>query len=177
MAAQLGPTPVLCNVKSWIPALDWLPHYSRTALAGDLPAGLTVGVMLIPQGMAYAMIAGLPVVYGLYAALIPQVVYAFLGSSRQLAVGPVAMDSLLVASGLAGMAAAGTDRYIALALLLAMMMGTIQFALGALRMGFLAQFLSRPVISGFTSAAASSCLLYTSPSPRDRQKSRMPSSA
>lgn len=154
MAAQLGPTPVLCNVKSWIPALDWLPHYSRTELAGDLPAGLTVGVMLIPQGMAYAMIAGLPVVYGLYAALIPQIVYAFLGSSRQLAVGPVAMDSLLVASGLAGMAAAGTDRYIALALLLAMMMGTIQFALGALRMGFLAQFLSRPVISGFTSAAA-----------------------
>ena len=154
MAAHLGPTPVLCIVKSWIPALEWLPRYSRRDLAGDLPAGLTVGVMLIPQGMAYAMIAGLPVVYGLYAALIPQVVYAFLGSSRQLAVGPVAMDSLLVASGLAGMAVAGSDRYIALALLLALMMGAIQFLLGTLRMGFLAQFLSRPVISGFTSAAA-----------------------
>lgn len=141
-------------MKSWIPALEWLPRYSRRDLAGDLPAGLTVGVMLIPQGMAYAMIAGLPVVYGLYAALIPQVVYAFLGSSRQLAVGPVAMDSLLVASGLAGMAVAGSDRYIALALLLALMMGAIQFLLGTLRMGFLAQFLSRPVISGFTSAAA-----------------------
>jgi SulP family sulfate permease len=141
-------------VKSWIPALDWLPRYSRRDLAGDFPAGLTVGVMLIPQGMAYAMIAGLPLVYGLYAALIPQVVYAFLGSSRQLAVGPVAMDSLLVASGLAGLAVAGTDRYIELALLLALMMGGIQLMLGILRMGFLAQFLSRPVISGFTSAAA-----------------------
>ena len=147
-------SPVLCNVKSWIPALDWLPRYSRKDFAGDLPAGLTVGVMLIPQGMAYAMIAGLPLVYGLYAALIPQVVYAFLGSSRQLAVGPVAMDSLLVASGLAGLAAAGTDRYIELALLLAFMMGATQLLLGMLRMGFLAQFLSRPVISGFTSAAA-----------------------
>ena len=141
-------------MKSWIPALDWLPRYSRNDMAGDLPAGLTVGVMLIPQGMAYAMIAGLPVVYGLYAALIPQVIYAFLGSSRQLAVGPVAMDSLLVASGLAGMAAVGSDRYITLALLLAFLMGAIQFVLGVLRMGFLAQFLSRPVISGFTSAAA-----------------------
>ncbi len=154
MAAHRGVSPVLCNVKSWIPALDWLPHYSRKHFAGDLPAGLTVGVMLIPQGMAYAMIAGLPLVYGLYAALIPQVVYAFLGSSRQLAVGPVAMDSLLVASGLAGLAVAGTDRYIELALLLALMMGAIQLMLGILRMGFLAQFLSRPVISGFTSAAA-----------------------
>lgn len=121
---------------------------------GDLPAGLTVGVMLIPQGMAYALIAGLPVVYGLYAALVPQVVYAFLGSSRQLAVGPVAMDSLLVASGLTGLAVAGSDQYIELALLLAFMMGALQWLLGMLRMGFLARFLSRPVISGFTSAAA-----------------------
>jgi len=120
----------------------------------DLPAGLTVGVMLIPQGMAYAMIAGLPVVYGLYAALVPQMVYAFMGTSRQLAVGPVAMDSLLVAAGLAAMAAAGSDRYIELALLLALMMGTIQLILGTLRLGFLAHFISKPVISGFTSAAA-----------------------
>ena len=93
---------VLCRVKSWVPFLDWLPRYSRKDLSGDLPAGLTVGVLLIPQGMAYATIAGLPVVYGLYAALVPQVVYALLGTSRQLAVGPAAMDSLLVASGLAG---------------------------------------------------------------------------
>lgn len=141
-------------MKSWVPFLDWLPRYRRKDLSGDLPAGLTVGVLLIPQGMAYATIAGLPVVYGLYAALVPQVVYALLGTSRQLAVGPAAMDSLLVASGLAGMAVVGTDRYIELALLLALMMGAIQLTLGVMRMGFLAQFLSRPVISGFTSAAA-----------------------
>ena len=136
------------------PILDWLPSYSRKDLAGDLPAGLAVGVMLVPQGMAYALIAGLPVVYGLYAALVPQVIYALMGTSRPLAVGPVAMDSLLVASGLAGLAMVGSERYIELALLLAMMMGLIQLALGAFRLGFLSDFLSRPVISGFTSAAA-----------------------
>ena len=110
--------------------------------------------MLVPQGMAYAMIAGLPVVYGLYAALVPQIVYGFFGTSRHLAVGPVAMDSLLVAAGLGGLASAGTDRYIELALLLSVMMGLTQWAMGMLRMGFLVQFLSKPVISGFTSAAA-----------------------
>ena len=136
------------------PILKWLPGYGKQDLAGDVPAGLTVGVMLVPQGMAYALVAGLPVEYGLYAALVPPVIYALLGTSRSLAVGPVAMDSLLVASGLAGMALVGSERYIELALLLAMMMGLIQFTLGAFRMGFLADFLSRPVISGFTSAAA-----------------------
>ena len=110
--------------------------------------------MLIPQGMAYAMIAGLPVVYGLYAALLPQIVYGFFGTSRHLAVGPVAMDSLLVAAGLAGMAVAGSDDYISLALLLAFMMGALQLGMGLLRLGFLVNFLSRPVINGFTSAAA-----------------------
>ena len=120
----------------------------------DLPAGLTVGVMLVPQGMAYAMIAGLPVVYGLYAALVPQVIYAAMGTSRQLAVGPVAMDSLLVAAGLGTVAMAGSDRYIELALLLALMMGSLQLLLGTFRLGFLAHFISKPVISGFTSAAA-----------------------
>ncbi len=110
--------------------------------------------MLIPQGMAYAMIAGLPVVYGLYAALIPQIVYGFFGTSRHLAVGPVAMDSLLVAAGLTGIAVAESENYIALALLLAFMMGGLQLSMGVLRLGFLVNFLSRPVISGFTSAAA-----------------------
>ena len=145
---------IIVAVNRLLPILDWLPSYGRKELAGDLPAGLTVGVMLIPQGMAYAMIAGLPVVYGLYAALAPQVIYALMGTSRTLAVGPVAMDSLLVASGLAGLAVVGSERYIELALLLALLMGLIQFALGALRLGFLSDFLSRPVISGFTSAAA-----------------------
>jgi SulP family sulfate permease len=110
--------------------------------------------MLIPQGMAYAMIAGLPLEYGLYAALAPQIVYGVFGTSRHLAVGPVAMDSLLVAAGLGGLALAGTDRYIELALLLSVMMGLMQWGMGMMRMGFLVHFLSKPVISGFTTAAA-----------------------
>lgn len=141
-------------MKKFFPILTWLPGYRKDYLAGDMAAGLTVGVMLIPQGMAYAMIAGLPPVYGLYAAMIPQVVYAIFGTSRQLAVGPVAMDSLLVAAGVSVFAAAGSENYILLAILLSFMMGMIQLALGVFRMGFLVNFLSRPVISGFTSAAA-----------------------
>lgn len=123
-------------------------------MPGDLAAGITVGILLIPQGMAYAMIAGLPPVFGLYAALVPQLVYALTGTSRQLAVGPVAMDSLLVASGLGALALSGIEEYIAMAVFLALFMGGLQLAFGLLRMGFLVNFLSRPVISGFTSAAA-----------------------
>ncbi len=141
-------------MKKFLPILNWLPNYKKEYLSGDLSAGLTVGVMLIPQGMAYAMIAGLPPVYGLYAAIFPQLVYAIFGTSRQLAVGPVAMDSLLVAAGISVIAEAGTENYIALAILLAFMMGVIQLALGVFRMGFLVNFLSKPVINGFTSAAA-----------------------
>lgn len=131
-----------------------MPNYKKAHLNKDLAAGLTVGVMLVPQGMAYAMIAGLPPVYGLYAAMIPQVIYAIFGTSRQLAVGPVAMDSLLVAAAVTMIAEVGTDQYITLALLLAFMMGAVQLVLGLFRMGFLVNFLSKPVISGFTSAAA-----------------------
>ena len=141
-------------MKKYLPILTWLPGYKKEFLSGDLSAGLTVGVMLIPQGMAYAMIAGLPPVYGLYAAMIPQVVYAIFGTSRQLGVGPVAMDSLLVAAGVSVIAEAGSENYISLAILLAFMMGVIQLLLGIFRMGFLVNFLSKPVISGFTSAAA-----------------------
>lgn len=144
----------LVRISDFFPATSWLPKYSQTDWRGDWPAGLTVGVMLIPQGMAYAMIAGLPVVYGLYAALLPQIVYGLMGTSRHLAVGPVAMDSLLVAAGLTGIAVAGSENYIALALLLALMMGALQLSMGVLKLGFLVNFLSRPVISGFTSAAA-----------------------
>jgi len=142
------------KLKSFIPLLEWLPKYKKEYLSGDLSAGLTVGIMLIPQGMAYAMIAGLPPVFGLYAALIPQVIYGILGTSRQLSVGPVAMDSLLVASGLGALSLSGIDEYISMAIFLALFMGAIQFILGVVRMGFLVNFLSKPVISGFTSAAA-----------------------
>lgn len=142
------------NIKTLFPILDWLPNYKKSNLQGDLSAGLTVGVMLIPQGMAYAMIAGLPPVYGLYASVIPQIIYAIFGTSRQLAVGPVAMDSLLVAAGVSSIAAIGSENYIALAITLSLMMGIIQVLFGVFRLGFLVNFLSKPVISGFTSAAA-----------------------
>lgn len=141
-------------LKRYIPAAQWLPAYPREALAGDLNAGITVGVMLIPQGLAYALIAGLPPIYGLYAALVPLMVYALLGTSGQLAVGPVAMVSLLVATGVGDLAPQGSDQYIQLAIMLAFMVGVIQFVLGLLRFGFITHFLSHPVLSGFTSAAA-----------------------
>lgn len=138
----------------WIPLAGTLRAYDSKALRGDLGAGLTTAVMLIPQAMAYAMLAGLPPIVGLYASTFPLFVYALVGSSRQLAVGPVAMDSLLVATGVGAIAATGTDEYIALATALALMVGVVQLVLGLARAGFLVNFLSRPVISGFTSAAA-----------------------
>ena len=138
----------------YLPILEWLPHYKKEYFKGDLAAGLTVGVLLIPQGMAYALIAGLPPVYGLYAALVPQVVYAVLGTSRQLAVGPVALDSLLVAAGLGSLSISGPEEYILLAISLSFMVGLLQITMGFLQMGFVVAFLSKPVISGFTSAAA-----------------------
>jgi len=142
------------NLKSILPIFDWLPNYNKSWLKDDISAGLTVGVMLVPQGIAYAMIAGLPPIYGLYTALIPQIVYAIFGTSRQLSVGPVAMDSLIVASGVVALAEIGTQHFIEFAILLAFMMGVFQIAFGVFRLGFLVNFLSKPVISGFTSAAA-----------------------
>ena len=140
--------------KRLFPIFEWLPEYNQSKFYGDLFAGLTVGVMLIPQGMAYAMIAGLPPIFGLYAAFIPQLIYALMGTSGKLGVGPVAMDSLLVASGLGALSLIGIDQYIQMAVFLALFMGVIQVLMGLLKMGFLVNFLSKPVISGFTSAAA-----------------------
>ncbi len=142
------------NFKTIFPILDWLTNYNKDWFKGDLNAGLTVGIMLIPQGIAYAMIAGLPPIYGLYTAMIPQIVYAIFGTSRQLAVGPVAMDSLIVAAGVATLADVGTDHFIEFAILLAFMMGALQILFGIFKLGFLVNFLSKPVISGFTSAAS-----------------------
>ena len=136
------------------PFLGWLNGYKKTQLPKDLIAGLTVAVVLIPQGMAYAMIAGLPPVYGLYAAVVPILIYALLGTSRHVSNGPAAMDSLLVAAGLGALAISSLENYIAMALVLAFMVGAIQLLLGMFRMGFLVRFLSKPVISGFTSGAA-----------------------
>ena len=142
------------NLKSIFPIFDWLPNYKKGWLKGDLGAGLTVGVMLIPQGMAYASIAGLPAVYGLYASIVPLIIYAVFGTSRQLAVGPVAMVSLLTATAIGSFEGLSTSDYILYAILLAFLVGAIQFLLGFFRLGFLVNFLSHPVISGFTSAAA-----------------------
>ncbi|NJN28239.1 MAG: solute carrier 26 family protein [Cyclobacteriaceae bacterium] len=142
------------QIKQFLPIFDWLPNYQKQDLKGDFWAGLTVGVMLIPQGMAYAMVAGLPPIYGLYGAFLPQVFYSFFGTSRQLSVAPAAMISLLIGSGLSEFAAQGSEKFVEMAILLAMIVGLIQLALGLLRMGFLVNFLSQPVISGYTSSAA-----------------------
>lgn len=145
---------MLARLRDALPLLDQLARYSSGDLKNDLSAGITVGVMLIPQGMAYALIAGLPPIYGLYASLIPLLGYAIFGTSRQLAVGPVAIVSLLVAASVAPMAEGDPNRYIMLALALTIMVGVLQLAMGLLRFGFLVNFLSHPVLSGFTSAAA-----------------------
>ncbi len=140
-------------VKKYIPILEWLPTYSWTNLKGDLPAGITVGIILIPQSMAYALLAGVPPIYGLYASLVPLLVYPFLGTSRHLAVGIMAIDCLIVAAGLGALAEPMTAEYLSLAFLLALMVGVIQILMGLLRFGFVVNLLSRPVIFGFTSAA------------------------
>ncbi len=142
------------KINSYIPILEWLPNYGKQSLKGDLAAGLTVGVMLIPQGMAYAMLAGMPPIYGLYASILPLILYAIFGTSRQLAVGPVAMVALLIAAGVGTLAETGTESYIQLAIALALIVGLIQLLMGVFRLGFLVNFLSHPVVSGFTSAAA-----------------------
>ncbi len=133
---------------------EWLHSYNRTDLSFDLVAGIVVATMLVPQAMSYALLAELPVEVGLYAGLLPVAIYAFLGTSRFLAVGPVAMVSLLVARGIGPIAQGDVGLAVELALLLALMVGVIQLAMGILRAGFLVNFLSHPVLSGFTSAAA-----------------------
>lgn len=138
----------------WLPAASWLRSYDGALLRDDLRAGLVVAVMLVPQGMAYAALAGLPPIAGLYASVLPLVAYALLGTSGQLAVGPVAVVSLLTADALGHIAGGDTVAYIALAGTLAIMVGAIQITLGLLRMGALTNLLSHPVLTGFTAAAA-----------------------
>lgn len=137
-----------------VPLIGWLRHYDRNILRHDLVAGLTVAVMLVPQSMAYATLAGMPAVTGLYASIVPLVVYALLGTSGSLAVGPVAITALMTGAALAPLAEGDPARYAALAALLALLVGAIQLLLGVLRLGVLVNFMSHPVLSGFTSAAA-----------------------
>lgn len=136
------------------PAWRWLARYSRADFAGDAVAGLVVAIMVVPQGMAYATLAGLPPEIGLYASVAPLVAYALFGTSRALAVGPVAVVSLMTAASLAGVAEPGTAAYAGAALVLALLGGLLLLALGILRLGFLVNFLSHSVLSGFVSASA-----------------------
>lgn len=141
------------TLDSYFPFLRWFPLRS-SGIKADLIAGITVALVLIPQSMAYAQLAGLPAYYGLYAAFLPGMIAAMWGSSSQLATGPVAVVSLLTASALAPLAATGSDQFIALAILLALLVGVIQLALGLFKLGVVVNFLSHPVIVGFTNAAA-----------------------
>lgn len=138
----------------WVPILAWGPRYGRDHARGDIAAGLTVAVMLIPQGLAYAALAGMPPISGLYAAIVGITVYALLGTSGSLAIGPVAITSLMTVNGLARIVSPDDPSYPATAALLALMVGVVLMVLGVARLGVLVNLLSHPVISGFTSAAA-----------------------
>ena len=142
------------TLREILPPFEWIGTYKRDYVRGDLIGGVTLAVMLVPQAMAYAMLAGLPPVMGLYAATVPLLIYALFGSSRHLSVGPVAVISLLVAGACGKLAQPGSVDYREMVLLLALMVGIIQVLLGSFRMGFLFNFISHAVISGFTSAAA-----------------------
>lgn len=141
------------GIEAVVPAWGWLRRYQRADLQGDLTAGLIVAVMLIPQGMAYALLAGLPAIYGLYASTVPAVVYALFGTSRHMPVGPPALMALLTFAGVSTLAEPQSEEFIALALLLAVMAGVIQVLLGVLRMGFVTNFVPHPVLAGFIAAS------------------------
>ena len=150
-------TPIAREQSGWrryLPVLEWARHYRREELANDFVAGLIVAIMLVPQSMAYALLAGLPPQVGLYASILPLILYGLLGTSRALAVGPVAIVSLLVATSVGSLAEPGSAEYVQLALTLALLVGLIQAIMGVVRVGFLVNFLSHPVLAGFTSAAA-----------------------
>ena len=134
--------------------MGWLRHYRRPLLAGDISAGVVVAMMMIPQGMAYAMVAGLPPVAGIYASILPPLLYALFGSSMTQSVGPMAIIALMTAAALGPLAAPGSGLYMVLAAQLALLTGALLLACGLLRIGFLANFFSRPVMSGFTIGSA-----------------------
>lgn len=142
------------GLRRYLPFLGWLLHYRRADLPSDLVAGLVTAIMLIPQSMAYAQLAGLPPQVGLYASVAPLAIYALLGTSGQLSVGPVAITSLAVFAGVSALAEPGSPRYLELVLLLALIVGVVKLGLGVLRLGFVMNFVSHPVLAGFTSASA-----------------------
>jgi SulP family sulfate permease len=138
----------------YLPILGWARNYNRDALSADAVAAIIVTIMLIPQSLAYALLAGLPPEVGLYASIAPLVLYTLFGTSMTLAVGPVAVASLMTASAVGELAARGTPEYLGAAIALALISGVMLIAMGIARLGFLANFLSHPVISGFITASA-----------------------
>ena len=140
--------------KHYLPGLRWLEGYDRGTFSSDLFSGITIAAMLIPQSMGYALVAGLPIEYGLYACILPPIIYALLGTSNKLSIGPVALDSILILSGLSLLAEPGSDAYLDLAIALTLMVGLIQAFFGFIKFGFIASFLSYPVILGYTCAAS-----------------------
>ncbi|WP_462324967.1 SulP family inorganic anion transporter [Desulfoplanes sp.] len=145
---------MIAVVSKVFPFMDWFKGYSMGKFKLDMVAGLTVALVLIPQSMAYAQLAGLPAYYGLYASFLPPMIAALFGSSRQLATGPVAVVSLMTAASLEPLATAGSEAFVAYAILLALSVGFFQLLLGVLRLGLVVNFLSHPVVNGFTNAAA-----------------------
>ncbi len=141
------------SLQKYIPVLDWGRRYDRATFSNDMLAALIVTIMLIPQSLAYALLAGLPPEAGLYASIAPIILYAIFGTSRALAVGPVAVVSLMTAATLGNVADQGTAGYVIAALTLAFLSGAILLAMGLFRLGFLANFLSHPVIAGFITAS------------------------
>ena len=140
-------------LRRYLPILTWGAEYSRQTLTNDLIVALIVTVMLIPQSLAYALLAGLPVQVGLFASMAPLLLYAVFGTSRSLAVGPVAVASLMTAAAISPLASQGTPEYLGAAIALALVSGLMLMAMGLLRLGFLANFLSHPVVSGFITAS------------------------
>ena len=143
----------MTSLAKYFPILEWGRSYGRSTLTSDLVAAVIVTIMLIPQSLAYALLAGLPPQVGLYASIAPLIAYAIFGTSRTLAVGPVAVVSLMTATAAGGVAAQGSPEYVAAALILATLSGAILLAMGILRLGFLANLLSHPVVSGFITAS------------------------
>jgi len=137
----------------YLPILEWGKTYNRDALTNDVVAAVIVTIMLIPQSLAYALLAGLPAEMGLYASILPLVAYAIFGTSRALAVGPVAVVSLMTAAAVGNLALQGTAEYAAAAIILAFLSGLILIVMGVFRLGFLANFLSHPVVAGFITAS------------------------
>ncbi len=141
-------------IRVLFPFMAWIKDMNAASLRTDFIAGLTVALILIPQSMAYAQLAGMPVHYGLYASLLPPMLAALFGSSRQLATGPVAIVSLMTSAALSPMATAGSEAFVAYAIILALIVGLFQLALGVFRLGLVVNFLSHPVVNGFTNAGA-----------------------